>query len=245
LTLIQSRRREAARITAPGPILVVTGMKREAACVAAEDVVAICSGADVLKLRADLDALQERRFSAVISFGLAGGLDHALRPGDVVIADAVVSAAGRHETHGRLSETLAEGAAAKGCKVAPGAVVGVDAPAMNPRAKISLREQTGGACAVDMESHLAAQFADARGLPFAVVRAVSDPAGRALPPVAAKALTPEGDVDGKIVARELLRAPHQIGGLILAGLDSRAAFKSLGRCGPLLGPLFRLVLADL
>jgi len=47
------------------------------------------------------------------------------------------------------------------------------------------------------------------------------------------------------VARELVRAPHQIGGLILAGLDSRAAFQSLGRCGPLLGPLLRLVLADL
>jgi hypothetical protein len=78
-----------------------------------------------------------------------------------------------------------------------------------------------------------------------VVRAISDPAHRALPPLAAKALTPAGDICKKTVARELVRAPRQMGGLILAGLDSRAAFRSLGRCGPLLGPLLGLVLADL
>ncbi|MGJ0508777.1 MAG: phosphorylase [Methylocystis sp.] len=244
MTLIQSRRREAARVSAPGPILVVTGMKREAACVAGEGVVALCSGANVIKLRADLDQLQDKRFAAVVSFGLAGALDHALRPGDLLIADTVVSGDTRHETHGRLSDALAEGAGARGCRAVPGAIVGVDQPAMDRAAKIRLRE-AAGAAAVDMESHLAADFALDRGIPFAVLRAISDPAHRALPPLAAKALMPSGDVDGKIVARELLRAPGQIGGLILAGLESRAAFGTLGRCGPLLGPLLRLVLSDL
>ncbi len=244
MTLVQSRRREAAGVLEPAPVLVLTGMKREAACVAGEGVVVICSGANVLKLRADLDRLQERRFSAIVSFGLAGGLDHALRPGDVVIADTVVSGDDRHETHGRLSDALAEGVAARGCKTIPGAVVGVDRPALDRHAKTRLRERAQAA-AVDMESHLAAEFARQRRIPFAVVRAISDPAMRGLPPLAAKALTPEGDVCGKTVARELIRAPRQIGGLVLAGLDSRAAFGALGRCGPLLGPLLRLVLADL
>jgi hopanoid-associated phosphorylase len=244
MTLLESRRRETARVPAQRPVLVVTGMKREAACVAGEGVVVLCSGANVVKLRADLDQLQETRFAAVVSFGLAGALDHALRPGDLVIADTVVSGDDRHETHGRLSDALTEGAAAKGCKVLPGAIVGVDQPAMDRHAKIRLRD-SANAAAVDMESHLAAGFARDRDIPFAVMRAISDPAHRALPPLAAMALTPDGDVDGKIVARELIRAPQQIGGLILAGLDSRAAFGSLGRCGPLLGPLLRLVLADL
>lgn len=243
MTLLESRRREAV-VSAPGPILVITGMKREAACVAGEGVVALCSGANVVKLRADLDRLQEKRFSAVVSFGLAGALDHSLRPGHLLIADTVVHGPHRHETHGRLSEALAEGVAAKRCRVISGAVVGVDQPAMDRNAKTRLRE-TAKARAVDMESHLAADFARDRGIPFAVVRAISDPAHRALPPLAAKALTPSGDVCGKTVARELVRAPRQMGGLILAGLDSRAAFRSLSRCGPLLGPLLRLVLADL
>ncbi len=244
MTLAESHREEAASVLAPPPVLVLTGMKREAACVAGEGVVAICSGASVLRLRAELDRLQERRFSAIVSFGLAGGLDHALRPGDLVIADTVVSGDDRHKTHGRLSDALAEGAAARGCRTIPGAIVGVDQPAMDRHAKTRLRERARAA-AVDMESHLAAEFARERRIPFAVVRAISDPAARGLPPLAAKALTPEGDVCGKTVARELIRAPHQIGGLVLAGLDSRAAFGSLSRCGPLLGPLLRLVLADL
>ncbi len=243
MTLIQSRRREAARIS-EGPVLVVTGMKREAACAARESVRTICSGASVVRLRAEFDRLHDAKFSAVISFGLAGGLDYALRPGDIVIADEVVSRETRHTTHRRFSDLLAEGAAAKGCKSVAGAVVGVDAPAMDTAAKAQLRE-SARAVAVDMESHLAAEFAHARRLPFAVMRAISDPASRALPAVAARALTPQGDVDGALVARELVRAPGQIGGLILAGLDSRAAFQSLGRCGPLLGPLLRLMLADL
>jgi adenosylhomocysteine nucleosidase len=243
MTLVQTRRREAGK-GAAGPVLVVTGMKREAACVVDEGVVSLCSGADIARLRDELGRLRERRFSAVVSFGLAGALDYALRPGDVVVADTVVAGGARHATHGRLSEALAEGVAATGRKAVPGAIVGVDAPAMDRAAKTVLRESTR-ACAVDMESHLAAEFARERGVPFAVLRAVSDPAARALPPLAAMALTPEGDIDGRIVARELLRAPSQIGGLILAGLDSRAAFVSLSRCGPLLGPLLRLVLPDL
>jgi adenosylhomocysteine nucleosidase len=244
MTLVQSRRKEAARVAAPGPVLVVTGMKREAACVTGDGVVVICSGASVARLRGELGRLHETNFSALVSFGLAGGLDYTLRPGDIVVADTIVSGEMRHETHRRLSGALAEAAAAKGCRAAPGAIVGVDAPAMDTKTKSLLRE-SAKAHAVDMESHLAAEFAQARRLPFVALRAISDPASRALPPLAAKALTPEGDVDGKIVARELLRAPGQIGELILAGLDSRAAFQSLSRCGPLLGPLARLMLADL
>jgi adenosylhomocysteine nucleosidase len=218
-------------------------MRREAACVEGEGVVAICSGANVERLRAEFVRLGETPFSAVISFGLAGALDYSLRPGDVLVADTVVSGETRHATHERLSDALMEGAAAKGCKTFPGAIVGVDKPAMDREAKAILR-QSSKASAVDMESHLAAEFAKTRKIPFAVLRAISDPASRALPPLAARALTPEGDIDNALVARELLRAPGQVGGLILAGLDSRAAFGSLSRCGPLLGPLLRLVLAD-
>ena len=244
MTLVQSRRREAVRTEAPGPVLVVTGMKREAACAMGEGVVVLCSGASVARLRVELDRLHGRRFSAIVSFGLAGGLDYALRPGDIVVADAVVSSGARHETHGRLSGALTEAVAAAGCSAVAGAIVGVDEPAMDTMSKAWLRESSR-AHAVDMESHLAAEYARDWKIPFVALRAISDPASRALPPLAAKALTPEGDVDGKIVARELLRAPRQIGELILAGLDSRAAFGSLGRCGPLLGPLARLMLADL
>lgn len=219
-------------------------MKREAACAANEGVTTLCSGANVARLRQQLDELSGTDFSAVVSFGLAGGLDYALRPGHVVVADAIVAEDARRDTHSRLSSALMKGAAAAGCKVTPGAIIGVDEPAMHPAAKAALREGAQ-AVAVDMESHLAEDFARRRNLPFVALRAISDPAARALPPLVAKALTPEGDIHTLGVARELLRGPRQLGGLIRAGLDSRAAFVSLSRCGPLLGPLLRLMLADL
>lgn len=237
-------RRRTAKLDALAPILVVVGLKREAACAAGEGVTTLCSGADAARLRQRLDALGGTDFSAVVSFGLAGGLDYALRPGHVVVADAIVSGEARRDTHSRLSSALMKGAGAAGCKVTSGAIVGVDAPAMDPAAKAALREDAR-AVAVDMESHLAEEFARRRNIPFVALRAVSDPAARALPPLVARALTPEGDIHALGVARELIRGPRQLGGMIRAGLDSRAAFVSLGRCGPLLGPLLRLMLAEL
>jgi hopanoid-associated phosphorylase len=238
------RKKSAPRAAPDAPILVVTGMKREAACARGEGVATLCSGADAAKLRAALETLGETPFSAVISFGLAGGLDYDLRAGDVVVADAALAGGGRHETHPRLSHLLREGLTTVVGKAVSGAVLGVDQPAMNPDAKRALRDSSQ-AIAVDMESHVAAEFAHSRKVPFAIVRAISDPAARTLPPLAAKAVTPDGDVDLGLVAREIMRDPKQIGGLVLAGMESRAAFASLGRCGPLLGPLLRLVLADL
>ncbi|MBM3551109.1 MAG: phosphorylase [Alphaproteobacteria bacterium] len=237
-------RRRTAKLDALAPILVIVGMKREAGCAAGEGVTTLCSGADVARLRRQLDALEGTDFSAVVSFGLAGGLDHALRPGHVVVADAVVSGESRRDTHSRLSSALMKGAGAAGCSVSQGAIIGVDEPAMHPAAKAALRE-SAQAVAVDMESHLAEEFARRRNVPFVAIRAISDPAARALPPLVARALTPEGDIHTWGVARELIRRPGQLGGMIRAGLDSRAAFGSLGRCGPLLGPLLRLMLAEL
>jgi len=237
-------RRRNADLSAVAPILVVVGMKREAACAAGEGVKTLCSGANVARLRQQLDELNGTDFSAVVSFGLAGGLDDALRPGHVVVANAIVAGDARRDTHSRLSSALMKGAAAAGCKVTTGAIIGVDEPAMDPAAKAALRNGAQ-AVAVDMESHLAENFARARNLPFVALRAISDPAARALPPLVAKALTPDGDIQALGVARELIRRPRQLGGMIRAGLDSRAAFVSLSRCGPLLGPLLRRMLADL
>ena len=242
----ESRRRkeDAARERAGAPILVVAGLARETACVAGEGVTTICSGADVAALRAALEKTQETEFSCVVRFGLAGGLDYALRPGDVVVGLEAVAGETRHPMHKRLSDVLAEGLATAGLRTSQGVLAGVDRPVMDARAKSALREATQ-AVAVDMESHVVAGYAQARKLPFVIVRAITDPASRALPKLAASALKPNGDVDVARVVSELAREPGQIGDLIRAGLDARAGFSALRRSGALLGPLIRLVLTDL
>ena len=226
------------------PVLLITGMKREAACAAGDGVITLCSSASAAQLRQSLERLKGQDFGAVISFGLAGGLDPALRPGDAIVAREIIAQGARYAVHPRLAAAMIDAVAKTGRAPVSDALVGVDQMTMDVAAKTALRKQTGAA-AVDMESHIAAAFAKANRTPFAAVRVVADPATRTLPPLAAKAITPDGDIDNGYVTRELIRAPGQIGELIRTGLDSRAALSTLGRVGPALGPLLRLMLADL
>src|SRR5215217_712246 len=76
-----------------GRILVVTGLALEARIAAGPHITTLCSGGDPLLLRSRLAATGPRGLRAVISFGLAGGLDPTLRPGDVVVASEVTSGA--------------------------------------------------------------------------------------------------------------------------------------------------------
>ena len=76
---------------------------------------------------------------------------------------------------------------------------------------------------VDMESGAVARVAARHGLPFAAVRAVCDPAGFALPPLALEALDSGGRIGAWRVLRSVLRRPGQIPALIaLSGHASEA-----------------------
>jgi adenosylhomocysteine nucleosidase len=180
---------------------------------------------------------------AILSFGLAGGLAPDLHPGDVILATHVAADDARYGVSlNWLDEITAKLAGA--VTVHTGLVAGTDAVLTKSADKDALHALSG-ALAVDMESHITADFAQRHGLPFAVIRAVSDPATRSLPPLAANALTLDGDVALAKVIGGLLRHPAQLPALIAAGADSRRAFASLRRCRGLLGPLFGLGGADL
>ena len=217
-------------------LLFVVGMKREAALAPGGGAAAICSGGDVGLLERRLAGVDPQGFDGVVSFGLAGGLDPALAPGDLVLATSVVAPPGSFCADLDLSNALAAAVGTAGLAPSEGVFAGVDAVVLTPRAKVALRGATG-AVAVDMESHVAARFAAAHELPFAAVRAVSDPADRALPTLAAQALTPEGGVDYVRVIAGLARAPREFGALLTAGRDSAAAFATLERAARALAAL--------
>jgi hypothetical protein len=87
--------------------------------------------------------------------------------------------------------------------------------------------RSSGALAVDMESHIAGATAAAHGVPFAVCRAIVDPAWRTLPSAATAGLRDDGSTALAPILRELMRQPSQIGALIQVAADARAARTSL------------------
>jgi hypothetical protein len=89
-----------------------------------------------------------------------------------------------------------------------------------------------------MERWIAGRFAREHNAPFAILRAVADPAERDLPSLATNAIDSEGRVNAHVVVTGLLLSPGQIGQLSRLARDSRAAFSALERCRRLLPGLF-------
>jgi hopanoid-associated phosphorylase len=211
------------------PVIAVTGLKFEARIAAGEGVSVICAG-DRERLRRLLREALSARCSGIISFGLAGGLDPELESGCWVIAETIIAGAVRFETDrrwtGALMQRLPSGTAAK--------IAGSDAPLADAQAKSALR-QSSGAAAVDMESHIAADIAQACGVPFAAFRVIIDPADRTLPPAALMAQRSDGSLDIRSVAGGVLQVPGQVPALLRIALDARRARASLARGRRLLG----------
>jgi adenosylhomocysteine nucleosidase len=135
----------------PGKVFVYT---REGAVVA-------CAGMGAARaLLAVEAAMAVSSVTALISVGLAGACDPALRVGEIVRAGVVVDT--------QTGERFGEGQDER---------VLVSAPAIaSVREKRRLYEAYG-ASAVDMEAAAVARMARAHGLPFRAVKAISDDAG--------------------------------------------------------------------
>lgn len=213
----------AARGRDCAPVIVVTGMAFEAR-IARGDGVEVVYAARADLLERALRAALERGACGVVSFGTAGGLAPDLAPGALIVADAVDGPAGRLLTDRPWADRLAAAMAAGplAARVRRGVMAAVGAPLVSADDKRALH-QVAGALAVDMESHIAGALAAEHGLPFAVCRAVVDPAWRTLPSAATAGLRDDGSTALGPILRELLRQPSQIGALLQVAIDARAA----------------------
>ena len=215
-------------------ILVVCGLKAEADIAAGQGVRVVCGGGDQDRLAADLARLAPEA-SGIVSFGVAGGLDPSLRPGDLRVAHGVIAG---HRLYPAEAEWVSRLTARLGVPAVLFAAV--DSPLADVAGKAALHAATGAA-AVDMESHVAARAAERAGVPFAALRAVTDPAGRSLPHAATVGMRADGGVDLPAILASLAKKPGQLPELVRTGLDARKAFSALLRCRQLLGPDFAFV----
>lgn len=203
-------------------LVAVTGLAAEASIARRAGLAAVCGGGDRSATEASIARAIAEGATALLSFGIAGALAPELRPGAVVIADRVAGVSARP-----LPLAVA------GLR---GTVAGAAMPVASAREKAALFAATG-ALTVDLETEIVARS----GLPYAVLRAVADPAGRDLPRAALVGLKPDGTPALAAVLGEVIHAPRQIPALFRLARETRCALAALRRALPA-GASARLVL---
>ncbi len=207
------------------PLLVVAALRSEYAALLSvgPDAVLERCGMGPERVRRWLPRLDGLASGAVVVAGVAGGLDPALRPGDVVVATEVRDESGRIAL--RAAAPLVAELRRRGLRVRTGPVVSTD-HIVTHRAERERLAGTG-AVAVDMES--AAIVRAVRGrpgrLPIAVVRVVVDTVDTPIArlrtlPAGAKALGALRRVGPALRAWAELAGPRQV---LLAGPRSFCA----------------------
>ena len=203
-----TRRGSEPTTLADGTLLIVSGVGPAAAAVGARRLLA--AGA-----------------RALLSWGLAGGLDPSLEAGTLVLPLEVISPeGGMLETSADWRERVCDAIVARHA-ASRGRLLSCPEPLGSTAAKALAFRQTG-AVAVDMESFAIAEAASAGRVPFLAVRAIVDAAHDAVPEVALSATRP-GE-DGLGLARMLIalaRTPGELPSLVRLARRYRTASRAL------------------
>ncbi len=217
---------------------IVTGLVSETDClkdIGRAGLLAICcAGADSGRARAHARELAEAGCVALASFGLAGGLDLALRSGEVILADRVAGNGVTIQVDGAWharARSLLRGEAG----LTVGLLTGADAMVGTPEEKRRLHEKTG-AIAVDMESPAVAAMARQFDLPFLAIRVVADTANHRVPAWLSGVIDEVGALKAGAFCAGLLKRPGDLADIARLAGANRRALASLRRVAALLGP---------
>jgi adenosylhomocysteine nucleosidase len=189
-----------------GSLLAVSGIGRAAAEVAA-------------------NALVDAGVSALMTYGMAGGLDPALTAGTILLPSELISADGaRFATCRTWRQRI-------GASISPSRPVIESRLLTSEHAIETLVDKAAafrdtGAAAVDMESVAVAAVAASRKLPFVTVRVIVDTAADMLPGAVVAASRAGRVRIGRLIVG-LLMAPGQIAALVRLANRYRTAMRSL------------------
>jgi adenosylhomocysteine nucleosidase len=178
-------------------------------------------------------SLVEAGAQALVSWGMAGGLDPAFAPGTIFLPSEVASSDGAAviATDQSWRECLGAGIAARQGPAQPRPVLRgrllTSVKAVGTRTdKAALHRQTGAA-AVDMESLAIAEVARSRRLPFLAIRVIVDSAADTLPQAVTAAADSEGHLQVWRLLGALARTPGELPALLRLGQRYRLANRSL------------------
>jgi adenosylhomocysteine nucleosidase len=174
-------------------------------------------------------ALVDAGVSALMTFGMAGGLDPALKPGSVVIPRELIAADGARYAACQAWREHVAAAVSPLCAVTEGNLL-TSTHALETPADKAAAFRNSGAAAVDMESAAVAEVAAKHNLPFIAVRVIVDTAADALPR-AVVAASRAGRVRFTRLIGGLIVAPREIISLLRLAQRYRIAMHSLRLIG--------------
>lgn len=211
-------------------VLVVTGFNREVATLRQPGLRLIAGGGDAQALRKNLTREAAAGALGIASYGMTGALADGLAVGDWVVGDRLSGAvelecdpAWRAALQARLPGSQVGGFFADGRMI----------DSIEEKLALGARHR---ALAVDMESHVAAAVAIEHGLPFAIVRCVSDGARHMLPHAITVSMRPDGGVDGAAMLRSLASRPGQIPDVVRTISGFMKSMKALKQGAARIGP---------
>lgn len=202
-----TRRSESLHELADGTLVCVSGMGCQAAARGAR-------------------ALVEAGAAALVSWGMAGGLDPSLIAGTLLLPSAIIGRNGQTiETSRQWRERLSTAMSSRLTPV-PGKLATSAHAVASIEAKAALFRETG-AVAVDMESLAIAQEASSSHVPFLAVRVIVDTATDELPGAVQKAADAQGRLSLGRLLGALILAPADLPPLVRLARRYRSAARSL------------------
>jgi nucleoside phosphorylase len=193
-------------------VLVLTAMPEELGAfggrpLPAGVVVAATGDGPRRAARAASDLCARHRPSLVVGAGVAGALTPDLGVGDLVVAHRVLDAGG--EAPAPFAPLVARAAAKPGAR--RGTLLSVERPLTSAAEKAAWAARVGPPpAAVDMESAAWARAASAAGVPFVIIRVVSDAAHDELPGYLSECMDADGGIRRSAVALRALAKPSTI-----------------------------------
>lgn len=203
-----------------------------------EAVLAISGVGKVRAEAATRAVLEERRPSAVVSLGFAGGLVAGQRAGDLVVANVLIPAEGvpnggqkprfgeALHTDRALTDKALDVLVASGLRYRAGACVTASEIVSRPDAKARLRLDAD-ALAVEMESFWIGSVCRERETPFLSARAIVDTAERPLPDFIARSAPDAGAWNRRRALFAAMLRPNSLPALIRLGGAASEARNSL------------------
>ena len=205
-------------------------MLAEAECVSAAKAphTIFCAAGSPGRARIGALNLVEEGAGKIVSFGIAGALDPAHRPGDIVLASHVEDHAGhRFPTDPAWRQELATSYRHIG-SVTEAPIITTEGAVADVRDKATLFHRTK-AVAVDMESAGAAAAALENGVPFLAIRVIADTSTFALPHCALVGLDEDGSTRPVTVLAHLAARPWEFVALLKLTWASKIAMSCLSR----------------